>query len=926
MTSGTAAERRSTQPPVVGPRLRRLLIAVLLLFALLAINSIYLGGVTLIEWRSGEIIQNYFYQWMFLGHLALGLLLVLPAIAYGLIHWGNAHDRPNRRAVKVGYALFGTALLLLASGLALTRGIPWAELRDPDARALAYWLHVGAPFVLLWLFVLHRLAGKAIRWRTGGYVVGIAALISLVAIVMQSQDPRRWNQVGPASGEQYFFPSLARTVDGQFIKTESLMMDDYCQGCHQDVHRSWAQSMHRFASFNNPAYLFSVRKTREFLLERDGTIQAVRFCAGCHDPVPFFSGAMDRPDFGDVNEPTALAGITCSVCHSITHINSPRGNADYTIEAPLHYPFAYSEHPWLKWINQTLVKAKPAFHKKTFLKPLHRSTEFCGTCHKVHLPEELNAYRWLRGQNHYDSFLLSGVSGHGIQSFYYPPQAEPNCNGCHMSLVPSDDFGARRYGSGPELSVHDHQFPSANTAVPHLLGMPAWVNEQHVDMLSDIVRVDIFGIREAGRIDGQLHAPLESGSVRLQPGKQYLIEVVVRTLKLGHLFTQGTADSNEVWLSLVASSEGDTIGESGTLHEPDLRVDPWAHFLNAYVIDRDGRRIDRRNPENIFTTLYNNQIPPGAADVVHYLLSVPESHQGAIDLSVSLKYRKFDAPYMRHIQGEDFDGNDLPITVMANDQVSLPVSTEGGLNASLANEIPVWERWNDYGIGLLRRDQLRQAEEAFATVEDQGRGVGALNLARVYLREGRLAEAAAALTRAAHAPSPAPPWSISYFTAQLNLQNAYFDEAIAAFRDLVATRFQDARRRGFDFAYDYRLLNDLALALAERAKLERRPGAVKQATALRREAVDWYQKTLDLDPENATAHYGLAQLYAQLGEAEAADRHRALHARYKVDDNARDRTVQLARRHDAAADRAANKVVIYELHSSRSNETQRDPR
>ncbi len=37
------------RPEVIGPRLRRLLITVLLLFALLAINSIYLGGVTLIE-------------------------------------------------------------------------------------------------------------------------------------------------------------------------------------------------------------------------------------------------------------------------------------------------------------------------------------------------------------------------------------------------------------------------------------------------------------------------------------------------------------------------------------------------------------------------------------------------------------------------------------------------------------------------------------------------------------------------------------------------------------------------------------------------------------------------------------------------------------------------------------------------------------
>ncbi|HBO50615.1 MAG TPA: hypothetical protein DD471_01420, partial [Planctomycetes bacterium] len=63
---------------------------------------------------------------------------------------------------------------------------------------------------------------------------------------------------------------------------------------------------------------------------------------------------------------------------------------------------------------ELLIKGKPAFHKRTFLKPVHQTTEFCGTCHKVHLPEELNKYKWLRGQNHYDAYHLSGVSGHGV--------------------------------------------------------------------------------------------------------------------------------------------------------------------------------------------------------------------------------------------------------------------------------------------------------------------------------------------------------------------------------------------------------------------------------------------------------------------------------------------------------------------------------
>src|SRR5207245_2591682 len=165
----------------------------------------------------------------------------------------------------------------------------------------------------------------------------------------------------------------------------------------------------------------SVRGTRKVGLQRDGNVRAGRWCAGCHDPVPFLSGAFDDPNFDDVNHPTALAGITCTVCHAMTNINSTIGNGAYTIEEPQHYPLAYSDNGILQWINNQVVKAKPDFHKKTFLKPFHKTAEFCSTCHKVSIPMALNHYKeFLRGQNHYDSYLLSGVSGHGARSFYYP--------------------------------------------------------------------------------------------------------------------------------------------------------------------------------------------------------------------------------------------------------------------------------------------------------------------------------------------------------------------------------------------------------------------------------------------------------------------------------------------------------------------------
>ena len=916
-TPTTPPRSRRQYVPAVGPKLRKLLYVVFALFALLIIDSAYLTAISVMEWLTGDVYQNYLYQYTFLAHLVLGLLFIVPVVVYGLIHISNAHDRPNRRAVKVGYVLFVTAIVLLISGVVLTRGIPVVEIRDPTGRAIAYWAHVITPLVVAWLFVLHRLAGKGINWRFGGAVAGVAALLIVPMLILQMQDPRQWNVAGPESGEQYFFPSLARTNTGDFIPAATMMMDQYCKECHADIHERWSSSVHRLASFNNPAYLFSVRNTRQAVMDRDGSVQAARFCAGCHDPVPFFSGAFDDPDFDDVNHPTSQAGISCTGCHAITNVNSVKGNADYTIEEPLHYPFAFSDDETLQWLNRFLVKAKPDFHKKTFLKPLHQTTEFCGTCHKVHLPQELNHYKWLRGQNHYDAFLLSGVSGHGITSFYYPPEAQPNCNNCHMPLFASDDFGAKFFDDSGELKVHDHLFPSANAAVPALLGHPEWVTEAHQEFIEDSLRVDIFSLRVGGTIEGEQFAPLRPDVPELMPGQSYLLDVVLRTMTMGHVFTQGTADSNEVWLELELRNNGRVIGRSGGRAE-DGAVDPWSHFVNAYVIDRDGNRIDRRNAEDIFTILYNNQIPPGAADVIHYAFTVPEDAEGTVEVVARLNYRKFDTLYMRFFQGDDFAGNDLPVLTIAEDQIEFPVGAQTTVPAA-ASDIPEWQRWNDYGIGLLRKrglGELRQAEEAFHEVAELQRPEGPLNLARVYIREGRLGDAVSALNAAARHDPPAYPWSVSYFTGLVNKQNGYLDEALESFRSVIDTQFQEARDRNFDFSRDYRLLNEYAGTLFERAKLERGDARKAERDRYLAEAVTWFQHALEEDPENATAHYGLAQAYTQLGQETEAENHRRLHARYKADDNARDRAIAMARRKSAAADHASDAVVIYDLQRS----------
>jgi tetratricopeptide (TPR) repeat protein len=916
----------------VGPRLRKLLYFIFALVAVLGANSAYLAAITALEWYTGRTYQDYFYQYMFLVHLVLGLVLIVPFIVFGLAHLAASRNRRNRRAIRIGYALFAVSIGVLVTGILLMR-IGGFDLRQPLARSTIYWLHVACPLVAAWLYWLHRLAGPRIKWRVGLSYAGLVGAVVLAMIWLHAEDPRNWFAIGPESGVKYFEPSLARTASGNFIPAATLTNDQYCKKCHSDVHAAWSESVHRFSSFNNEPYLASVTETREVALKRDGNVQASRWCAGCHDPVPFFSGAFDDPKFDTINHPTAHSGITCSVCHSITNVNSTRGNADYTIEEPLHYPFAFSDNALLQWVNNQLVKAKPAFHKKTFLKDFHRSAEFCSTCHKVHLPLALNHYKeFLRGQNHYDPFLLSGVSGHGARSFYYPPKAEANCSSCHMPLKPSDDFGAKFFAGATELSVHDHLFPAANTGVAWLRDKPD-VIAAHQKFLEGVMRVDLFGLREGGEIDGRLIAPLRPETPTLVRGKTYLLETVIRTVKLGHLFTQGTADSNEVWLDVTVKSGNRVIGRSGALDpERNNEVDPWAHFVNVFLLDKDGNRIDRRNPQDIFTPLYNHQIPPGAGQTVHYELQMPDDLDAPVTVEVKLQYRKFDQRYMdfvgqsnqklgRPIRGHEPGkpyNNELPITTLAVDQITFPIE---GVDAPVENpdrDIPPWQRWNDYGIGLLLkgRAELRQAAEAFEKVEALKRWDGPMNLARVYNAEGRLDEAVAALQRADkyNDEEGFPRWTWAWLSGDINRQQGRLQEAIVNLRSVLEDRTPDMQKRGFDFSYDYEVINLLGQTLFDLGRLRARQGRSDEARQAWQEAIDVFKRTIAIDSENVTAHHNLQLLYAELGDTEQSREHEELHLRYKPDDNAQARAERLARERYPAANHAAEAVVKYPLH------------
>jgi len=304
---------------------------------------------------------------------------------------------------------------------------------------------------------------------------------------------------------------------------------------------------------------------------------------------------------------------------------------------------------------------------------------------------------------------------------------------------------------------------------------------------------------------------------------------------------------------------------------------------------------------------------------VHYAIDLPTGLEGPVRIDAALRYRKFDTKYMRAVYGADYV-NDLPVMTLAADTVEFPTERADGDEVDGSpSSIPEWQRWNDYGIGLLRKGgkskgELRQAEIAFERVESLGRPEGPLNLARVYLAQGTVEDRAIeALARAASFDPPAAPWSVAWFTGLVNKQNGFLDEAIESFEGLVAGDSAETRRRNFDFSLDYRLRNELGQTLFERAKLERGDARREPREAFLGRAIEQFEATLAIDPENVAAHYNLALIGRQLGDVERAETHFELYKKYKPDDNARDRAIARHRAENPAANHAAEAIVIYDL-------------
>ena len=249
-------------------------------------------------------------------------------------------------------------------------------------------------------------------------------------------------------------------------------------------------------------------------------------------------------------------------------------------------------------------------------------------------------------------------------------------------------------------------------------------------------------------------------------------------------------------------------------------VEKGAHFYRSLQVDAHGNRINKRNAWATRAVVYVHLIPPGAADTAHYRLHIPESAGDKITLHARLCYRKFswfntqfsfagipDPTAPKPDVSPDYDDTkytfagsltgvsakreeipDLPVVALAEDEVTLNVAPHNAPVPPAKEVLQAgdWQRWNDYGIGLLLQGDLKAAQVAFQKVTeiDAKNPDGWVNIGRAAVQEGDIDRARTVLEKAL---SLSPDLARAhFFYAKVLRSDGRYDEAADHLRKVVA--------------------------------------------------------------------------------------------------------------------------------------------
>ena len=649
-------------------------------------------------------------QVMVLLHTGVGLIFLFPYLWYQWQHWIEYKRRPLNEFVITGYIGMAATTIAIISGLVLT----WQAIFSTHITALWKNIHIISTFVLIASVVPHVLLiifrdKKAIvkteqiqQAKTGQKRFGFNSIyfvfiqFALVGLFMfaysspqlftEFPDDYHYHQ----GSDNPFFPSLASTAHGKLIDAELLGGSASCgtSGCHSEIYEEWEVSAHRYSA-EDPFF----RVIQQAMGEQKGAV-AARYCAGCHDPIGLFAGSANLYSDELTNKIGLTEGVSCISCHAITEADV-QGNADFVIESPERYMFELHDGKLAKWISDFLIRAYPEHHVDSFRRPLYKTSEYCGACHKQYIDEHVNDVGWVQLQNQYDQWR---------KSHWYTekdPFKTVECRECHMPLIPSMDPSsgdATDYNRTPDDGMHrSHRFLGANQFVPTLLDLPE--AEKHVQMIEEWLqgKIEIPEIADKWVSGPAIPITIISpDSVRT--GDELRMDVLITNRKVGHDFPTGPLDMIQSWIEIKAEDQnGNILFSSGTLDE-DYFIEPGAFMFRAEPVDQYGNLIDRHNLWEMVGVRYSRALYPGRSDYARFSMKLdnldstyrsfdennPANYSAGtipdavteINITAKLQYRKFSQFLMNELFADVVNEETAPITTVSEHRRTLKVYQE----------------------------------------------------------------------------------------------------------------------------------------------------------------------------------------------------------------------------------------------------------
>lgn len=468
------------------------------------------------------------------------------------------------------------------------------------------------------------------------------------------------------------------------IHPRQLAGSEGCGRCHPQIVEEWLPSAHRYASMD-----FVFQKVQQNMAQ-ELVPEATRYCAGCHDPIALFSGAKNVGN-ETLSVEGSNEGVSCLVCHSTVQTDV-RGNADYTIAPQPRYLFEFSEGWLAQTVSDFLIRAYPQFHVTSYSRPLYKTAESCGACHKQFVDAELNDFGWVQGQNQYDSWRKSRWHKEG------DPAGTLACRDCHMPLVTSKDPAAGDRDDAnrsPSDGKHrSHRFLAANQFVPSFHKLPG--AEEHCALTEKWLRGD-YEVPEIA--DRWTRGPVVKLSLvapdEVRQGETVEIQTIVTNNKAGHDFPTGPMDMIEGWVEVeVTDAQGHVVFASASPDDRGYLTNPQIVF-KAELINRLGELIGRHELWHLVGARFKRVLFPGMTDTTTFAFGCPgvprdgaappagrlgnhtfevppQAGPGELRVSAVVWYCKYSAPFLDRLFGAEA-GLRSEVTDVARAQATITV-------------------------------------------------------------------------------------------------------------------------------------------------------------------------------------------------------------------------------------------------------------